>query len=73
MSKKTEKLRQVVKKLSARYGSGDADVQRLQIELDVLIALESQRSGNVTRYLQEAKFQSPAKQLYFASQSDGMH
>jgi hypothetical protein len=73
MTKKTEKLRQVVKKLSARYGADDLDVRRLQTELDVLVALESQRAGNASKSLQEVRFQSPAKQLYLASQSDGMH
>jgi hypothetical protein len=73
MTKKTEKLRHVVKKLSARYGANDLDVQRLQAELDVLVALESQRVGKASTSLQEARFQSPAKQLYLASQSDGMH
>ncbi|APW42475.1 hypothetical protein [Rhodoferax saidenbachensis] len=73
MGKKTEKLRRVVAKLSDRYGAEDQDVLRLGLELKVLESLEVARPERRAYKAQELMFQTPAKQLYFASMSDLTH
>lgn len=73
MGKKTEKLRRVVQKLSERYGVDDESVQRLQSELTVLESLEVARPERRSYKPQEFKFQTPAKQLYFASSEEVRH
>lgn len=73
MGKKTGKLRRVVTKLSERYGPEDEDVVRLQSELQVLESLEVRRPERRSYKPQEFKFQTPAKQLYFADSGDIKH
>ncbi len=73
MKKKTEKLRRIVDKLSERYGANDEDVARLQMELQLLESLEVPRTERRSYKPQEFKFQTPAKQLYFAAISDVKH
>jgi hypothetical protein len=68
MSKKLDKLRNVVGKLAARYGEHDDDVRRLQVELDALEACVvppqfERRAPTPDKF----NFQSLAKQHYNAS------
>jgi hypothetical protein len=65
MAKKTDKLRRVVQEMSDRYGADDADVRRLQLELDALercdVAVQvERRKVQVCRYT----FGSLARQHY---------
>lgn len=73
MGKKIEKLRRVVNKLSNRYGADDIDVQRLQSELEVLLALEQRRPERRSYKVADFKFQTPAKQLFLNSGGPTQH
>ena len=73
MGRKTEKLRRVVEKLSKRYGAHDESVQHLQSELVALESLEAGRPERRSYKTSEFKFQTPAKQLFFASAVDIHH
>jgi hypothetical protein len=73
MGKKTEKLRRVVNKLTNKYGPKDADVLRLQSELNVLESLESHRPERRSYKTADFKFQTPAKQLFFRSGEQAEH
>jgi len=73
MGKKTEKLRRVVRKLSDRYGAEDESVRRLQSELAVLEALEAPPLERRSYKTQDIKFQTPAKQLFFATSEEIRH
>ena len=72
MSKKVDKLRRLVAKLSARYGDGDADVLRLQSDLDALEVLTGARQakepgGNKKSF----DFRSASRRLYSDSCGSG--
>lgn len=73
MGNKTDKLRRVVKKLSDRYGAEDESVQHLQSELAVLETLETRPLERRSFKTQDIKFQTPAKQIFFASSEDVRH
>ncbi len=73
MGKKAEKLQRVVKKLAARYGQDDLDVQRLQSAIDVLTA-EKQTQKERRRYgPQSVTFLTPAKRIYYESFPETRH
>ena len=73
MGKKTEKLRRVVNKLGQRYGVEDADVQRLQSELDVLEAFEFRYPSKFEHTSPGHAFSTPAKQLFYAASVAPVH
>jgi hypothetical protein len=73
MSKKMEKLKRVVSKLSARYGADDPDVQRIQVELALLSELETKHPELSSKKAAKYAFQSSARQLYIASGKTAPH
>jgi hypothetical protein len=73
MGKKADKLQRVVKKLASRYGDKDADVERLQLALDILNAEKKQQLERRRFGPTETAFMTPAKQLFYASVTDAMH
>ena len=74
MGKKADKLQRVVKKLASRYGKEDADVQRLQLALDILDAEKKQQLERRRFGPAEIAFMTPAKQLFYATVlSDSAH
>jgi hypothetical protein len=73
MSKKLEKLKRVVSKLSARYGPQDPDVQRIQAELVLLSELETNHPELAAKKAAKYAFQSSARQLYIASTKAAPH
>jgi hypothetical protein len=73
MGQKSDKLRRLVDKLAQRYGSEDADVQRLQSELDVLDAFEFRYPNRFEKKSPGHTFRTPAKQLFYAAPVDSIH
>ena len=70
MEKKLEKLRRLVQKLGARYGKDDADVIRLQEELNALQAMKPATPQQPERRKAtplKRNFQSPTRQYFDAS------
>ena len=73
MGKKIEKLQRVVKKLAARYGEDDSDLQRLQSALALLkedkqLQQERRRFGPAG-----VAFLTPAKRIYYESRTEDLH
>lgn len=73
MSKKSDKLQRIVKKLSRRYGAEDADVQRLQLTLDALEADKKLLTERRSLKFASPVFMTRAKQLYYAAAADNLH
>lgn len=74
MEKKLDKFRRLIKKLAIRYGTDDVDVLILQAELNALEAkgepkLTERRAPHPHPY----KFQSVAKQHFYASRDNVAH
>jgi len=64
VKKKTERLHRLVRKLGAKYGKKDADVVRLQEELDTLIKMEKAKHDEASSKVVIPQGPSPAKILY---------
>jgi hypothetical protein len=73
MSKKMEKLKRIVSKLSARYGAEDPDVQRIEAELVLLSELESNHPELSANKAAKYSFQSSARQLFIAEGKNAPH
>lgn len=74
MSKKIDNLRRVVQDLENRYGKEDADVQRLQSELNSLEQVKERRFVDRRAATpHKHNFQSLAKQRFHASKLDDLH
>jgi len=67
MSKKLEKLRQLVNKLTYRYGPQDVEIVRLQAELEALEAFESVHPTSRYPAAPHFDFRTRAKRLYSAN------
>jgi hypothetical protein len=69
MTKKLEELRRLVNKLTAKYGSRDDAIIRLQRELDALEAFESMHPSSYYLSAPHYDFRTRAKRLYLASEN----
>ncbi len=73
MSKKMEKLKRIVSKLSARYGADDPDVHRIQSEMMLLSEMETKHPELSAKKAAKYSFQSSARQLYMATGKTAPH
>ena len=67
MGKKTDKLQRIVEKMATRYGQQDEDVRQLESVLEFRLAAPKQVAERRRYGPSEAKFLTPAKQIYYAS------
>lgn len=64
MKKKTERIHRLVRKLSAKYGNQDADVIRLQEELNTLVEMEKYDGNDQSAARAALTGPSLAKKMY---------